>query len=70
MKMIVEVGKDNVDLFETVDHQIIILDVLLEKVIEKSPKDREALSKLLMVIADEAKFMDWEAWYGITKRHC
>ncbi|CAG5105893.1 Oidioi.mRNA.OKI2018_I69.chr1.g2544.t3.cds [Oikopleura dioica] len=61
LKMIVDVGKDNVDLFETVDHQIIILDVLLEKVIEKSVGDREALSKLLMVIADEAKFMDWEA---------
>ena len=62
MKMIVEVGKDNVDLFETVEAQTIILDVILEKVIEKSDKDRDAVAKLLMVIADEAKFMDWEAW--------
>lgn len=62
MKMIVEVGKDNVDLFETAEAQTIILDVILEKVIEKSDKDRDAVAKLLMAIADEAKFMDREAW--------
>jgi len=61
MKMIVDVGKDNVDLFETVEAQIIVLDVILEKVLEKSVQEREAVAKLLMVIADEAKFMDWEA---------
>ncbi|CBY37871.1 unnamed protein product, partial [Oikopleura dioica] len=61
IKMIVDVGKNNVDLFETVEAQIIVLDVILEKVLEKSVQEREAVAKLLMVISDEAKFMDWEA---------
>ena len=62
MWLIANVGKDNVDLFETVEAQIIVLDVILDKVLEKSVAEREAVAKLLMVIADEAKFMDWEAW--------
>ena len=62
MKMIVDVAKDNVDLFKTVEAQIIVLDVILENVLEKSVQEREAVAKFLMVIADEAKFMDWEAW--------